>query len=109
MRPVRCRASVSAHYRSGQDAHKSEGVLAVRAFSVAFAGPATRSRALERIEILKTAPHLRNSELMFTIKARMATLNTKDTKPCATTRRRMSLLVTCTSDTWNVMPTTKEK
>jgi len=46
---------------------------------------------------------------MFTVIATMAVLKKNDSAPCATTMRRTGFSVTATSETWNVMPTTKEK
>ena len=46
---------------------------------------------------------------MFTVRARSAALKKNDTTPCAATVRRITLLVTPTSETCEVMPTTSEK
>ena len=44
---------------------------------------------------------------MFTVSATNATLKKKDKTPWALTVRRIVLLVTPTSETWDVMPITK--
>ena len=46
---------------------------------------------------------------MFTVSASSAALNRNETTPCAATVRRMRADVTATSDTCEVIPTTKEK
>ena len=46
---------------------------------------------------------------MFTVSATNATLKKKDKTPWALTVRRIVLLVTPTSETWDVMPMTKAK
>ena len=46
---------------------------------------------------------------MLTVSATMAVLKKNDSAPWATTMRRIDLLVTATSETWNVMPITNEK
>ena len=45
----------------------------------------------------------------FTAMAMKTVLKKKDTTPCQSTVRRMVVVFTATSDTWHVMPTTKEK
>jgi hypothetical protein len=46
---------------------------------------------------------------MFTVRASNVALKMNDTAPWAATRRRSALDVTATSETCDVMPTTKEK
>src|SRR4029453_15398081 len=46
---------------------------------------------------------------MFTVRARTTRLKKNDKTPCAEATRRMTLLVIATSDTWEVMPITREK
>ncbi len=45
----------------------------------------------------------------LTIMATMAVVKKNDSAPWATTMRRVGFWVMATSETWNVMPTTKEK
>src|SRR5579864_4087329 len=45
---------------------------------------------------------------ILTASARTPALKKKDNTPCASVKRRMLRDVTCTSDTWHVMPTTNE-
>src|SRR6185437_3167533 len=45
----------------------------------------------------------------FTVSARMIVLNRKLSRPCIAARRRNLRDVICTSETWNVMPSTREK
>ena len=46
---------------------------------------------------------------MFTLSARMTVLNRNPSSPCAAASRRSVRRVICTSDTWNVIPSTSEK
>ncbi len=46
---------------------------------------------------------------MLTANARMTVLNRNEITPCAVASRRISRDVTCTSDTWNVIPSTIAK
>src|SRR5262249_30580230 len=46
---------------------------------------------------------------MFTVSARTTRLKKNDRTPCIEATRRMTLLVIETSDTWEVMPMTREK
>ena len=45
----------------------------------------------------------------FTASAMKTVLKKNDTMPCSITARRIAVVVTPTSETWAVMPTTKEK
>jgi hypothetical protein len=48
-------------------------------------------------------------DITLILKATIAVLNAKAISPCAQARRRICLDEISTSDTWNVIPITKEK
>jgi len=51
----------------------------------------------------------RKPEAMLTVTAMITVLNTKPRKPCMVATRRSLRDVICTSETWNVIPSTTEK
>src|ERR1700733_6509858 len=51
----------------------------------------------------------RSPEARLIESARMTVLNTKDSKPCTNASRRILCELTWTSETWQVIPITKEK
>ena len=56
-----------------------------------------------------TAQLTNKPEMMLMLRARITVLKAKERSPCSRARRRMEREVTFTSDTWQVIPMTKEK